>query len=145
MIISNDGEITIGFPQFVSADLWPVPYEGHSGEQVFHVGDAYGEEPLGYDLPASHILSFVHDRSKCYYCGLPFAEGSLCLEHIVPKKKGGSHRVKDFSRTDNVTTACDDCNREKWMQLGWKTLDGRYGFFCDGTPGYAPNAFSGGV
>ncbi|MCI0710798.1 MAG: RNA-guided endonuclease IscB, partial [Chloroflexi bacterium] len=41
----------------------------------------------------------------CVYCGV--TDVPLEVEHIVPKTRGGSHRVS------NLTIACEPCNREK--------------------------------
>lgn len=50
-------------------------------------------------------------------------------DHIVPRRKGGANGGH------NLALACRACNRNKWHDLGWRTLDGRTGFFWDGTPG----------
>jgi hypothetical protein len=58
----------------------------------------------------------VRDRAgnRCEYCGLrqehsPLA--SLQIEHIIPKKHGGS------DESDNLALACIDCNLHKGPNL----------------------------
>ncbi len=59
----------------------------------------------GYELKEYLLLKWGH---KCAYCkrtGIP-----LQVEHIVPKMRGGSHRV------GNLTLACEKCNQKKGNQ-----------------------------
>ena len=56
----------------------------------------------GYELKEYLLLKWGH---RCVYCqqtGVP-----LQIEHLVPKSRGGSHRVS------NLTLACGSCNQKK--------------------------------
>ena len=48
---------------------------------------------------------FARDRWTCQYCGS--ARGTLTVDHVVPRSKGGS------SGWDNIVTCCAPCNRRK--------------------------------
>lgn len=48
---------------------------------------------------------FVRDGFSCRYCGV-FAD-PLCIDHVVPQSRGGSHRI------ENLVTACKSCNSRK--------------------------------
>ena len=50
---------------------------------------------------------FKRDGFECQYCGAKPPTVVLEVDHILPRAKGG----KD--ETDNLTTACCDCNRGK--------------------------------
>ena len=59
---------------------------------------------------ATRNLVRVRASNRCEYCGLrqeqsPLA--SLHVEHVVPKKHGGS------DDPDNLALACIDCNKKK--------------------------------
>ena len=60
--------------------------------------------------------SFVRQRAGdcCEYCGRPQADSPLArlqIEHIIPRKHGGSDDV------DNLAIACIDCNLGKSSNL----------------------------
>ena len=133
MLVDDDGTLFAGFPEFGSREPHHVSYPNCTGEPVYHVDDAFGDDCLGYDLPPSHEFSVFYERSRCAYCGVMSSDFSS--DHIVPYAKGGAHLMREFSSVDNRADACDDCNSRKGAKLGWKTLDGRTGFFWDGTPG----------
>jgi 5-methylcytosine-specific restriction endonuclease McrA len=64
---------------------------------------------------ATRRLAFARAKSACEYCGLkaehsPLA--SLQIEHIVPRKHGGS------DVPENLALACIDCNLAKGDQFG---------------------------
>jgi 5-methylcytosine-specific restriction endonuclease McrA len=48
---------------------------------------------------------FARDRWTCQYCG--HERGSLTVDHVVPRSKGGR------STWDNIVTCCAPCNRRK--------------------------------
>jgi 5-methylcytosine-specific restriction endonuclease McrA len=52
---------------------------------------------------------FARDRWTCQYCG--HERGSLTVDHVIPRSKGGS------SSWDNIVTCCAPCNRRKGDRL----------------------------
>ncbi len=56
----------------------------------------------GYELKEYLLLKWGHQCAYCKQTGIP-----LQVEHIVPKMRGGSHRVT------NLTLACEHCNQKK--------------------------------
>jgi 5-methylcytosine-specific restriction endonuclease McrA len=52
---------------------------------------------------------FARDRWTCQYCG--HERGSLTVDHVIPRSKGGS------SGWDNIVTCCAPCNRRKGDRL----------------------------
>jgi 5-methylcytosine-specific restriction endonuclease McrA len=52
---------------------------------------------------------FARDSWTCQYCGS--ARGSLTIDHVIPRSKGGS------SGWDNIVTCCAPCNRRKGDRL----------------------------
>jgi len=52
---------------------------------------------------------FARDKWTCQYCGS--ARGSLTVDHVIPRSKGGS------SGWDNIVTCCAPCNRRKGDRL----------------------------
>src|SRR5215208_3959268 len=52
---------------------------------------------------------FARDRWTCQYCG--HERGSLTVDHVVPRSKGGG------SSWDNIVTCCAPCNRRKGDRL----------------------------
>ena len=52
---------------------------------------------------------FARDRWTCQYCGME--RGSLTVDHVIPRSKGGS------STWDNIVTCCAPCNRRKGDRL----------------------------
>lgn len=44
------------------------------------------------------------DGARCYYCG---ATESLCVDHIVPRARGGTNDL------DNLQLLCRSCNSRK--------------------------------
>lgn len=66
-------------------------------------GTAYQHGTLsGYELKEYLLLKWGHQCAYCKQTGTP-----LQVEHIVPKMRGGSHRVT------NLTLACERCNQKK--------------------------------
>jgi 5-methylcytosine-specific restriction endonuclease McrA len=55
---------------------------------------------------------FARDRWTCQYCG--HERGSLTVDHVVPRSKGGA------SSWDNIVTCCTACNRRKGDRLPTK-------------------------
>jgi 5-methylcytosine-specific restriction endonuclease McrA len=52
---------------------------------------------------------FARDKWTCQYCGNE--RGTLTIDHVVPRSKGGS------SAWDNIVTCCAPCNRRKGDRL----------------------------
>jgi 5-methylcytosine-specific restriction endonuclease McrA len=52
---------------------------------------------------------FARDRWTCQYCG--HERGSLTVDHVVPRSKGGG------SSWDNIVASCAPCNRRKGNHL----------------------------
>lgn len=61
---------------------------------------------------AARYSIFERDGFKCIYCGAsPIEDGAkLCIEHIVPKSKGGNNTAY------NTVTACWECNKVKGVK-----------------------------
>lgn len=47
------------------------------------------------------------DGMECTYCGIEIPKGSITIDHVVPRKLGGSHKVS------NLCVTCEDCNKNK--------------------------------
>jgi len=49
----------------------------------------------------------LRDRHQCQYCGVQCRPGTITIDHVVPRSRGG--------RTvwENVVAACHTCNRRK--------------------------------
>jgi 5-methylcytosine-specific restriction endonuclease McrA len=58
-------------------------------------------------LRFSRILVLIRDQYTCQYCGMPFPLQELNLDHVIPRRYGGS------SSWDNVVCCCVSCNRQK--------------------------------
>ena len=49
----------------------------------------------------------LRDNDKCQYCGAPATTTSMCVDHVIPRNKGGSHDI------ENLKLACVTCNSTK--------------------------------
>jgi 5-methylcytosine-specific restriction endonuclease McrA len=58
-------------------------------------------------LPLTRRTVLARDQYTCQYCGAQPAKGSLTLDHVVPRSRGGEHRW------ENVVSACIPCNQRK--------------------------------
>ena len=56
---------------------------------------------------------YLRDRSTCQYCGRSFREQELNLDHVVPRRLGGT------TTWTNIVCSCVECNLRK----GEKTLE----------------------
>lgn len=54
---------------------------------------------------------YLRDGCCCQYCGRPFDEGELTLDHVVPRERGGK------TNWENIVTACARCNAHKANRL----------------------------
>ena len=50
---------------------------------------------------------FLRDKFECQYCGAHCRSGSITIDHVIPKCRGGA------TSWENVVAACQDCNRRK--------------------------------
>lgn len=50
---------------------------------------------------------FERDSFRCQYCGNPFKESELNLDHVIPRHHGGR------TSWENVVTSCISCNSRK--------------------------------
>lgn len=56
---------------------------------------------------ALRLEVFERDDCTCHYCKQRFERGSLTVDHIVPRSRGGRTVLS------NLITACEPCNRKK--------------------------------
>jgi 5-methylcytosine-specific restriction endonuclease McrA len=54
---------------------------------------------------------YLRDGCHCQYCGRPFEESELTLDHVVPRERGGK------TNWENIVTACVRCNARKANRL----------------------------
>ena len=59
---------------------------------------------------------FRRDAFRCVYCGNPFPERELTLDHVQPRVKGGDHS------DGNLVTCCKSCNELKAGEAAWSFL-----------------------
>lgn len=50
---------------------------------------------------------FARDGNRCQYCGKKFPSSELSLDHVTPRRLGGT------SRWENIVCACTKCNVKK--------------------------------
>ena len=84
-------------------------------------GTAYQHGTLaGYEVKEYLLLKWGHRCAYCKQTGVP-----LQVEHLVPKTRGGSHRVS------NLALACERCNQKKGnrtaVEFGFPRLQSRAG------------------
>lgn len=97
----GNAEILQNYPTHFQTANKEVIYPKPSIIRVFRfVNVAYEKVPL------TRKNVFRRDNHQCVYCGND-NKGSLTLDHVVPKSKGG----KD--KWDNLVTCCYRCNQEK--------------------------------
>jgi 5-methylcytosine-specific restriction endonuclease McrA len=71
----------------------------------------YVRIPPRFSLPVSRRTVLARDNYTCQYCGGQPGKGSLTLDHVVPRSRGGE------TRWENVVAACGPCNRRKGDRL----------------------------
>ena len=54
---------------------------------------------------------FRRDKFTCQYCGTPFGQPDLNLDHVVPRCRGGE------TTWENVVSSCIPCNSRKGNKL----------------------------
>jgi len=71
--------------------------------------EIHGEQYQKGTLHGTELRAYLLNKweGKCAYCG---KEGSLEIEHLVPRSRGGSNRVS------NLVVACRACNTKKGTQ-----------------------------
>lgn len=67
---------------------------------------------LKINAPGSHTADEFVDvlstfSNRCAYCGGPFADGQVTIDHMVPLSRGGSDNIT------NIWPACRSCNCSK--------------------------------
>lgn len=55
---------------------------------------------------AKRIL-WKRDRARCFYCNAGLSWETKTVDHVIPKSKGGPHRLW------NLVLACQECNQKK--------------------------------
>lgn len=55
----------------------------------------------------SKKLVWKRDQGQCFYCGKSLSWDEKTIDHVIPKSKGGPHRVW------NLVLACRTCNQVK--------------------------------
>ncbi|MEN8374245.1 MAG: HNH endonuclease [Gemmatimonadota bacterium] len=60
---------------------------------------------------------FERDGYRCVYCGRPYEESQLSVDHVEPRQRGGDHS------DGNLVTACLTCNRGKAGRPAWAYLE----------------------
>ena len=65
-------------------------------------------EPIG-----SQKRAIIHERdgNRCRYCGTP--DERLVLDHIIPRSAFPPHLLSIADRSDNLHSACWDCNERR--------------------------------
>lgn len=70
--------------------------------------------PKNAENKAKRFTSYWKDKARlmrinprCRWCGILLTEKTATIDHIIPLGKGGSNRG------DNLTLACNDCNKSK--------------------------------
>jgi len=57
---------------------------------------------------SSRLAVYLRDGLACAYCGAAVEDGAtLSLDHLVPRSRGGNHRVT------NLVTCCKRCNSSR--------------------------------
>jgi 5-methylcytosine-specific restriction endonuclease McrA len=52
-------------------------------------------------------IVYIRDRGYCGYCGDKLSIAKFTVDHVVPRRHGGSNRLK------NLRTCCTYCNKIK--------------------------------
>ncbi len=83
----------------------------HSVSMSFRVPEIivllhYDQLPLK-DIKLTRKNVYLRDKSTCQYCGRPFKESSLNLDHILPRRLGGA------TTWTNIVCSCVACNLRK--------------------------------
>jgi len=95
---------------------WKCPLASISQElvrfdmQLMQNAEISGIEYQQGELQGYEVREYLLEKwgRQCAYCGVK--DLPLEVEHIIPKTRGGSHRVS------NLSLACHDCNKEKGTQ-----------------------------
>jgi len=60
--------------------------------------------PHRLNIPLSRRTIMIRDNFTCQYCGAQPSKGSLTIDHVVPRVRGGE------STWENLVCACKRCN-----------------------------------
>ena len=62
---------------------------------------------------SSQKRAIIHERDGgiCRYCGAP--DKQLVLDHIIPRSTFPAHQIHIADRSDNLHSACWDCNERR--------------------------------
>ena len=75
--------------------------------------DELAAASVGTLEPSHHIPAhvraevFARDANSCLYCGCELVGSERCIDHIIPRCRGGS------DDPENLATACRSCNSQK--------------------------------
>lgn len=58
-------------------------------------------------VPPTRAAIMLRDAYSCQYCGTTPGRGSLTVDHVIPRSRGGTH---DWF---NLVAACKACNQKK--------------------------------
>lgn len=90
-------------------DNWRKRYpEKHAARQQRRVA-RQNNAPRIEDIDRLAIIE--RDNGTCYLCGVKPLGRMLCLDHVVPLSRGGTHTA------DNLRVACGRCNTRKGNKL----------------------------
>jgi len=67
----------------------------------------YVRIPRRLSLPLTRRTILARDHFTCQYCGAQPGKGSLTVDHVVPRSRGGENTW------ENVVAACAPCNQRK--------------------------------
>lgn len=54
---------------------------------------------------------YIRDNFTCQYCGEPFEDDELSIDHVLPRSKGGKNEWT------NLVTSCNTCNWAKGSKI----------------------------
>ncbi|HAL62574.1 MAG TPA: hypothetical protein DCP08_09255 [Chloroflexi bacterium] len=85
-----------------------LPIEIPECIRLMHERHQLPEGPPDYfGDPAKRREIFERDQWVCHYCGEEVTEENACLDHLIPRSKGGE------STWNNLVTSCLECNSIK--------------------------------
>lgn len=70
----------------------------------------YGKMPRR-ELKFNRKNILIRDNYQCQYCGKKYTLGSMTIDHIIPRSRGGT------TEWTNVVTCCSKCNTKKGGRL----------------------------
>ncbi len=122
--VQNDEFLTYDFEGWKELSQLKSKFPGEENEVIrtvtFEIRVPLIIRLLSYDrMPKHHVRFnrrniFARDGNRCQYCGKRFATTELSLDHVVPKKLGGT------STWANLVCACTECNARKGGRLPYE-------------------------